>query len=129
MKADIRFASEGFNHIVFKSSRTERERSSQLLRFNLLPKAVKLLQISTTYQEFEERYQEIEVMSYKNKIMKTKIVHYWGIIGIIDNRKIKVIIRRIGENGALYFWSIIPDFRTSPRRDKKLFTLKLKPKN
>ena len=34
-KQSIHFNSEGFNHIIFKSPRTERERSSQILRFKL----------------------------------------------------------------------------------------------
>lgn len=43
------FSSEGVNHIIFKNSRSEREKSSQILRFKLLPLAKILVSISTTY--------------------------------------------------------------------------------
>ncbi len=113
----ITFNAEGFNHIIFKNARTERERSSQIARFNLLPLAVKLLKIATTYQEFEESIEKLEVKEYKKKVRKTKIVKYWGVIAIIDNRKIKVIIRKIGDNGNFHFWSIVPDWVTNKHRD------------
>ncbi|MEK9134766.1 MAG: hypothetical protein AAB451_00445 [Patescibacteria group bacterium] len=118
----IYFTSEGFNHIVFKNARSERERSSQILRFKLLPLAIKLVKISTTYQEFEETIKEFDVKSYKKRIKKSLSVNYWGIIAIIDGRKIKVIIRKIGDNGAMHFWSIVPAWVTNQYRDTKFFT-------
>lgn len=45
----ILFNSEGFNHIVYKNKKSEREKSSQILRFKLLPLAVKLIKLSTTH--------------------------------------------------------------------------------
>lgn len=121
-KEKIHFNSDGFNHLVFKSARTEREKASQILRFKLLPLAVKLLQESTTYQEFEETLKEFEIKSYKKKIRKIKPVKYWGIIAIINGRKIKVIIRRVGDNGVLHFWSIVPSWVTNKYRDIRFFT-------
>ncbi|OGZ01171.1 MAG: hypothetical protein A3B13_03625 [Candidatus Liptonbacteria bacterium RIFCSPLOWO2_01_FULL_45_15] len=118
----IFFNSEGFNHIIFKSARTEREKSSQILRFKLLPLAVKLLKESTTYQEFEQTLQEFETKSYKKKIRKTNPVKYWGVIAIIDGRKIKVIVRKIGDNGTMHFWSVVPAWVTNKYRDTKFFT-------
>ncbi len=119
---DIYFPSESFNHIIFKRAHSEREKSSQILRFKLLPLAVKLIKTSTTYQEFEETIKEFEVKSFKKKIRKTKPVKYWGIIAIIDGRKIKVIIRKIGDNGTMHFLSIIPDWTTNKYRDIRFFT-------
>ncbi|NCD01160.1 hypothetical protein EOL94_03655 [bacterium] len=122
LKEKITFPAEGFNHIVFKTARTERERSSQILRFKLLPLAKKLIEISTTYQEFEETIGNFLIKKHKKKIKKSKSVRYWGIIAIIDNRKIKVIIRKIGDNGSLHFWSIVPAWTTNKYRDVKFFT-------
>lgn len=121
-KEKISFSSDGFNHIIFKSPRTEREKSSQILRFKLLPLAVKLIKESTTYQEFEETLKEFEVKSYKKKISKSKPVKYWGIIAIINGRKIKVILRKIGDNGVMHFWSIVPAWTTNKYRDIRFFT-------
>jgi len=118
----VSFASEGFNHIIVKTPRTERERPSQILRFKLLPLAVKLLKNSTTFQEYEETLKEFEVKSFKKKVKKSMPVKYWGIIAIVDGRKIKVIVRKIGDNGALHFWSIVPAWVTNKYRDTKFFT-------
>ncbi len=118
----INFNSEGFNHIVFKKAHSEREKSSQILRFKLLPLAHKLMQISTTYQEFEETIKEFEVKKHKKKVKISKPVKYWGIIAIIDGRKIKVIIRKIGDNGEMHFWSIVPAWVTNKYRDIKFYT-------
>ncbi len=122
LKEKITFSAEGFNHIVFKTARTERERPSQILRFKLLPLAKKLAGISTTYQEFEETIGDFTIKKYKKKVKESKSVKYWGIIAIIDNRKIKVIIRKIGDNGSLHFWSIVPAWTTNKYRDMKFFT-------
>jgi len=122
LEQDVYFTAEGFNHIVFTNNRSERERSSQILRFKLLSLAVKLVKISTTYQEFEETLKEFTVRSYKKKISKTRPVKYWGIIAIIDGRKIKVILRKIGENGNIHFWSIVPAWTTNKYRDIKFFS-------
>jgi len=121
-KEKIYFPSESFNHIIFKSSRTERDKSSQILRFKLLPLAVKLLKESTTYQEFEETLKEFEIKSHKKRIRKSKLVKYWGIIAIINGRKIKVITRKIGDNGSMHFWSVIPFWETNKYRDAKFFS-------
>ncbi len=119
---NIHFSSEGFNHIIFKSPRTERERSSQILRFKLLPLAIKLLKDSTTFQEYEKTLKEFEVKGFKKKIKKSLPVKYWGIIAIVDGRKIKVIVRKIGDNGTLHFWSVVPAWVTNKYRDTKFFT-------
>lgn len=125
----ISFKSEGFNHIIYKNNNNEREQTSQLLRFKLLPLAKKLIELSTTYQEFEETIQEFVVKERKKKVRKSKGVKYWGIIAIINGRKIKVILRKIGDNGDIHFWSIIPAWSTNKFRDIKLFsTMKGDPK-
>ena len=118
----IHFTAEGFNHLVFKGSHSERERPSQVLRFKLLPLAVKLVGLSTTYQEFEETIKEFDVKSYKKRIRQSKRVRYWGIIAIIEGRKIKIIVRKIGDNGLMHFWSIVPAWTTNKYRDMRFFT-------
>ncbi|MCF7834044.1 MAG: hypothetical protein K9L98_01180 [Candidatus Pacebacteria bacterium] len=115
LNRDIYFNSKGFNHIIFKKSRSERERSSQTLRFKLLRLAVKLIKISTTYQEFEE------ISKKEKETTKFRTTRYWGIIAIIEQRKIKVILKQCGDNGNIHFWSIIPAWTTNKYRDEKLY--------
>ena len=118
----VHFTAEGFNHIIFKGSRSERDRSTQILRFKLLPLAIKLVKLATTYQEYEETLKEFEIKAYKKRARKSKSVKYWGLIAIIDGRKIKVIIRKIGDNGTMHFWSIVPAWVTNKHRDVRFFT-------
>lgn len=115
------FKAEGFNHIIFKSDGHIRDESSQILRFKLLLLAKKLVGLSTTYQEFDENIKEFIIKKKKKKIRKNQLVKYWGIISILDGKKIKVIIRKIGD-GSLNFWSIIPAWTTNKNRDIKFFT-------
>ncbi len=121
LNQEIRFPSEAFNHIIFKGSRSEREKPSQILRFKLLPLAIKLIKISTTYQEYEESLKEFVIKSHKQRVKKTQVVKYWGIIAIIDGRKIKAIIRKVGD-GNLHFWSVVPAWVTNKFRDLKYFS-------
>lgn len=122
LQAKITFPSESFNHIIFKNARTERERPSQILRFKLLPLAAKLVELSTTYQEYEELSSEVVVKRHKKRIKENRIIKYWGIITILEGQKIKVILRKIGDNGLAHFWSIIPAWTTNKYRDTKFYT-------
>ncbi len=117
----VHFTAEGFNHLVFKRARAERDRSSQSLRFKLLPRALDLVGFANTYQEYEETLGQFQVKERKKRVWKTKSVKYWGIIAIRDGRKIKVILRKVGD-GQLHFWSVVPAWTTNKYRDLKLFS-------
>ncbi len=118
---EVHFTAEGFNHILFTHPRSERDRASQIARFSLLPLAIKLIGFANIYQEYEENVKEFPAEYFGIPITKIQLVRYWGIIAIIDNHKFKVVVRSIGENGALHFWSVIPGWVTGKQRDAKLF--------
>src|SRR3989338_4412130 len=82
------------------------------MRFKLLPRAVRLIAHANTFQEFEETIKEFEVKARKKRVRKSKSVRYWGIIAIFEGRKIKVILRKIGD-GQVHFWSIVPAWTTN----------------
>ncbi len=117
---DVYFSKEAFKHIRFKRPRDERDKQSQIMRFKLLPRAVNLIERSTVYQEYEERKIQYRIKNQKRRKLISETVHYWGLIGIIDNRKIKVVLRKIGSKGQVHFWSIVPAWTTGVFRDKKL---------
>lgn len=119
---EVFFTSEGFNHLVYKNDRRERDKKVQIMKFKLLPLAQKLVSLTTTYQEYEETLQEFRVKKFKKAVQETKVVKYWGIIAILEHRKFKVIIRKIGDNGQLNFWSVIPAWVTNYHRDIKLIS-------
>ncbi len=129
LKSDIHFSSHGFNHLIYKKDRSERDRGSQIMRFKLISRAFELIKITTTIQEYEESYKDITIKKNKKKTKATKLVIYWGIIAIIRDRKIKVILRKIG-NGNIHFWSVIPSWVTNKTRDGKYIkTMKGDPDN
>lgn len=117
---EVIFTSEGFNHLVYKNNRREREKSVQIMKFKLLPLTQKLVGLTTTFQEYEESLREFRVKKFKKSVQETKVVKYWGIIAILEHRKFKVVIRKVGDNGQLNFWSVIPAWVTSQYRDIKL---------
>lgn len=118
LNEQVSFTAEGFNHIIFKGARSIREYPSQIMRFKLLPRAIGLIGHANTFQEYEEASKEFEIKTRKGRERKSKTVRYWGIIAIFEGRKIKVILRRIG-NGQLHFWSIVPAWTTNKYRDVK----------
>ncbi len=66
-----------------------------------------IVEISTTFQEYDESLIEIIKKKYKKRIKETSSVCYWGFVSIIKGHRIKVIVRQIG-NGRKHFYSVIP---------------------
>jgi len=103
---NIFFNSNGFHHLRY-SSRRERSRKEQVLKFNLLPLAINVIKKSGTIQEYRSDF----IKNRKNQ--ESKNVAYWAFIAICgaktgkNNIKIKVILRKIG-NGNIVFWSVMP---------------------
>lgn len=118
----VHFTSEGFNHLMYKGDRSERDKSVQILKFNLLPRALEIISLSTTYQEYDEGIKSVRKNKYKKIIFESAIVKYWGLIAIIRNRRVKVIIRQIG-NGQKYFWSVIPAWQKCHYRETKFISI------
>lgn len=106
----IYFNSEGFNHLLYKKGK-ERAKNDQMGRFKHLDFVPKILQLTTTYQEYEEKLQDFRVERHGKKITETKQVRYWAFVAIMHNKRIKVVIRKIGE-GQIIFYSICPLWKT-----------------
>ncbi len=118
-KEQIVFNSDGFHHLQF-SARNERNKREQLLKFSLLPLAVKVIRNSGTLQEYRKEFITIGKKG-KDGFTKTKNVEYWAFIAIIGNSpiKIRVILRRVGD-GNITYWSVMPD--SNLKRGQKLYT-------
>lgn len=101
---EIYFTNSGFHHLFYKGGRKKvlRQGSELKLRLKLLHLAPKLISITTTLQEFEER---------KNK---TK---FWGFIAILGGVKVKVIVCQV-PGGKKHFLSIFPNWITRRKSDK-----------
>jgi len=115
----VAFTSEGFNHLIYRIKKQERDRSVQILRFELLSKAKQLVELTTVMQEYEEYQRQIEVRRHKTKQIVNATFRDMGLFGIIKGYRIKVVIRQIG-NGEMKFHSVIPAWSTKYYRDIKL---------
>lgn len=100
-KEKVTFNSKGLSHLFYKGSRKVATRSMKeiAVRVRLLPHALKVLKLMPLAQE-EDRLID----------RKGKVCHYWAFEAVVYNRRVKVIIRQVG-NGKKHFWSVIPAWR------------------
>ena len=103
IKEKIVFNAKGFNHIFYKGARSDRGYKDIQTRVRLLGRAVVLLKKSRVVQE-ESSYKT----EYRGKVKELK---FWAFEGIIEDRRIKVIVRQVGR-GKKHFWSVIPAWRS-----------------
>ncbi len=118
LENQVVFNSDGFHHLRF-SSRRERNKKEQILKFNLLPLAIKVIKKSGTLQAYREVLIAVGKKT-KDDLVKMKKAQYWGFAAIIGDPKIKirVILRRIGD-GNIIFWSVLPD--SNLKKGQKLY--------
>lgn len=95
---EIVFNAKGINHLIYKSSRSRRDKARIVTNIRLLPRAIHLLSSATFWQE-------------ENSYIKDTIIYkFWAFEAVVDDRRIKVIVRQVG-NGKKHFWSVIPAWR------------------
>ncbi|OGZ03018.1 MAG: hypothetical protein A2390_00955 [Candidatus Liptonbacteria bacterium RIFOXYB1_FULL_36_10] len=113
----ITLNSDGFHHLQF-SSRRERNKEEQSLKFSLLPLALIVLKKSGTIQEYRKILQLSGSKSNRDGLTLMKQVQYWGFVAIIGDNpiKIRVIVRRVGD-GKKVFWSVMPALKLSNGKD------------
>ena len=112
----VHFNAEGFNHLIYKGDRKERNKIDQITKFKLLSKAKTIIEISSTYQEYDESMMQVKKKRRKKIVIEPATVKYWGFVAIIQGIRVKTIVRRIG-NGQKHFWSVIPAWSKSQYRD------------
>jgi hypothetical protein len=115
----IKFTSEGFNHLIYGSPKKMREKSVQILRFDMLPKAKFILETSTTYQEYDEEIVYKKVNRRGAWIQMNVLVRCWGFVAIVRKFRVKVVVKQEG-NGAIEFLSVAPAWFTKQYRDIKM---------
>ncbi|MFA5936305.1 MAG: hypothetical protein WC822_00295 [Candidatus Paceibacterota bacterium] len=113
--------SDGFHHLQF-SSRRERNKNEQFLKFRLTPLALKIIEKSGTIQEYRKILMPVGKKSKKDGFVKMKEVEFWGLVAIMGekSKKIKTILRRVGD-GNIIFWSVMP-YSKIKNGEQKIFT-------
>jgi hypothetical protein len=81
------------------------------MRFKLIPYVRELVEKSHTYQDYDDIYRSVEIKINKRREFQSRKISYWGLLAVIHNRRLKVIIKKVG-NGKAIFWSVIPKWKT-----------------
>ncbi|MFA6463690.1 MAG: hypothetical protein WCV55_01640 [Candidatus Paceibacterota bacterium] len=115
----VHFTSEGFNHLIYRIKKQERDKRAQIMRFELLLKAKELLEKTSLVQEYDEYTKEIRKQSFKKTVTTNVKIRDWGFVGIIGRFRIKVVVRQIGE-GERKFCSVIPAWETKYYKQVKI---------
>ena len=112
----ISFNSDGFHHLQY-SSRSERDKNVQILKFSLIPAAKIIIEKSGTVQEYRKIWGTIGKKN-KDGSQKMNEIQYWGFVAITGEGssqiRVKTIVRQVG-NGSPHFWSVMPDTRLKTR--------------
>lgn len=109
---DITLNSDGFHHLRF-SDRRERSKEEQILKFSLIPIALRVIRKSGTLQEYRTGFIAIGKKSPRDGFRVMKPVEYWGFVAIFGDEKpikIRVVLRRVGD-GNIILWSVMPAMR------------------
>ena len=123
LDCEVVLNSDGFHHLRF-STRTERTKKEQLLKFSLLPLALEAIRRAGTLQEYRKVLHPIGKSS-AGRGTAMKHVEYWGFVAILGKQearvKLRTVLRRVG-NGNVIFWSVMPEnkFRRGEERGSSL---------
>lgn len=103
----ISFNALGLKHLRFKSDKVARPRSEQYARLKLLTLAPQVLSLSRTVQGIShtKHFERTRMHSRVDIILKP--VSYYEFIAVLENVRLKVIVKQISE-GQKFFWSVIP---------------------
>ena len=120
----VAFNAKGLKHVKFKKDRVARTRSDQFIRLKNLKFSQRILEKSKTLQEYKEERCFEEKKSGNRRENVLQDVKYYGFVSIIKDdhgmRRLKIIVKQVA-GGKLYFWSIIP-FWKSNRDIKRMYS-------
>ncbi|MEK7072284.1 MAG: hypothetical protein AAB969_01820 [Patescibacteria group bacterium] len=112
LKKDVQFNKYGFEHILSKSWNRGRSTMEQYIRLRLLPKAVDVIKLSHTLQEYDERMMMVKQKINSRWEKRPKIVRYYVFIAVMVSLgvRFKVVAKEI-EGGLPFFWSLYPSWK------------------
>ncbi len=120
LQKKVIFNVKGLDHLKMKSWNHARNENDQLMRFKLLHFAPNIVKKSHTLQGIEHgnKFERIKINNrWENKMV---YVRYYEFISIEGEYRMKVIIKQIGD-AQPYFWSIVPHWKQTNQRRKKMF--------
>jgi hypothetical protein len=119
----VRFNSEGFHHLRYKTPGSERDKKAQMHKFRLISAAKIVISKSGTVQEYRKQWGAVGRKRKSDGSRSMKEMQYWGFVAIVgeatDKIRIRAIVRQVG-NGNPHFWSVMSDTNL---RKKASYTL------
>ncbi len=93
---EVYFNAGGFFHLRYDGSQRKRKVKEEYNKLSLLPLVIPAIKNADTVVD------EIREIDGKK-------VYYWGIVATVgkNNTKIKVILKRNGKEGTVFFWSVM----------------------
>jgi len=118
-KEKIAFNTKGLKHLKFKSNRQARPRKDQYSRLKLVCFVPEILKQSHTLQGVWQirRFEFQKTNSRWEQVMKD--VTYYEFIAVINNVRVKVIIKEV-LGGEKHFWSVIPFWGIDKETSKRI---------
>lgn len=108
---------EGFYHLTHKPNRQPRNVNEQKLKLRLLKKALRVLRVTGTLQEYRKSLEPVGEPNTKG-FKDMRPVEHWAFHDIVGEKRrflIRVIVRRVGD-GKLHFWSVMPHGKIERQR-------------
>jgi hypothetical protein len=118
-KEKISFNAKGLRHLKFKSDQQARPYKDQYPRLKLLHLAPKVISQSHTLQGIWQTKHFEQMKTEGNWRFLMKNVTYYEFIAVVENIRVKVIVKQI-EGGDKYFWSIIPNWRINKNNNQRI---------
>ncbi len=120
LKKKVSFNAKGLDHLKAKSWNHARNEHDQWMRLKLLHHASSVIKNSHTLQGIEQgnRFERIKINSRWEH--KMAYVRYFEFISIEDDCRIRIIVKQIGD-AQPYFWSIVPYWKQTNDRRRKMF--------
>ena len=114
----VHFNTIGFQHLLFKNWNKTRLRTEQYIR-------LKLIKLAHTLQEYDERKNFVRQKINSRWETRMMIIRYYVFVAIINNARIKVIVKEI-DGGAKLFYSLYPSWKVTVdingQKKKKFFS-------
>lgn len=117
LKNKVSFNAKGLEHIKFKERGKARLVTDQYIRLKLLKLAPKIISSSHTLQEYFETKKFENVNANSRWQYKVVEVVYYGFVAIVNQARIKIIIKQI-DGSDKFFWSLIPFWKNDKRNSE-----------
>lgn len=112
LKGQVKFTADGWHHLRYDGSRSERPKVIQAIKFRLLLNYVAdTIRGGGNLQYYREMLQPVGHVG-RDGLRRTSTVRYFAFEALdIDKRiRFRVVVRKIGE-GEPHFWSVMPRWK------------------